>query len=444
MLFGWDGDSCVTHISKFRFVQWAAWRYLIARKGRQGLSFMTTFSILGVMIGVAALIVVLSVMGGFEQDLKEKMLKGQPHLEILADNAVAGFSLLEHPIDEFRAMYPDAKALAPFTQADVVLKQGKHLSAVVLFGIDPDIGGSVWAFDESMTEGRIGDVGLEHMPLITSQGERTRWPGIVLGDGLAAQLGADIGDEIVVLSPQAASSSAVMSGGTITRSYVVVGLFHTGLFNFDSKWAVVSLDEGRKFLSDYDPSLDEEQFVTGIGINARHPFEVDEMLVPLKAKPGLQGKTWKNSNAALLFALQLEKYTMGAILMLIVVVAAFSISGTMMMTVFHKKQQICLLRSLGMTQRDIGRLYLLQGFTIGTVGITAGLLLGLFLCFLLKELRFADLPANLLSLRSLPVRFLPFDYMIICFSAWLLSIFGAFYPAAIAARQNPSQGLRYS
>ncbi|MCX6128518.1 MAG: ABC transporter permease [Proteobacteria bacterium] len=430
--------------ANFGFIQWAAWRYLIARKGRGGLSFMTSFSILGVTIGVASLIIVLSVMGGFEQDLKEKMLRGLPHLEIMADNAVVGFSLKKYPLATFQQVFPDAEGIAPFTQADVVLKQGKHLSAVVLFGIDPKIGGELWAFDSSMTEGRLQEIAQEHFPMVTSGTEKSKWPGIVLGDGLSAQLGADIGDEITVLSPQAASSATIMGGGTITRSYVVVGLFHTGLFNYDSKWAVVSLDEGRKFLADYDPTMDEEEYVTGIGVNAHNPYRVDDLFPRIKKLPGLVGKTWKDTNSALLFALQLEKYTMGSILMLIVLVAAFSISGTMMMTVYHKKRQISLLRSLGMTQRDIGRLYLVQGFTIGTVGITLGFSLGVGLCFLLKTLRFAELPANLVSLRSLPVKFLFFDYFVICGSAWVLSLLGAFYPAVIAARQNPSQGLRYS
>jgi lipoprotein-releasing system permease protein len=406
---------------------------------------MTTFSIIGVMIGVAALIVVLSVMGGFEQDLKNKMLRGQPHLEVLAENAVAGFSLQKYPLSTFEKMFPEATGIAPFVQSDVVLKQGKHISAVVLFGLDPEIGGDLWAFDSSMTEGKLADIATEHAPLITTDGDRSRWPGIVLGDSLAGQLGAQIGDEITVLSPQAASSSTIMSGGTITRSYVLVGTFHTGLFNYDSKWAVVSLSEGRKFMSDYEPSLDDEDYVIGVGVNTKDPMHIDPLAERLKQQiKGLSGKTWKQTNSALIFALQLEKYTMGAILMLIILVAAFSISGTMMMTVYHKKQQISLLRSLGMTQRDIGRLYLVQGFTIGTVGIVLGLALGLGLCILLKQLRFAELPVNLVSLRSLPVRFLPFDYMIICGAAWILSLLGAFYPAAIAARQNPSQGLRYS
>lgn len=407
---------------------------------------MTTFSILGVVIGVAALIVVLSVMGGFEQDLKSKMLKGQPHLEIIAENALAGFSLKSYPLESFRKLYPDAEGIQPFTESDVVLKHGKHQSTVVLFGIDAKEGGSLWAFDRSMIEGQLGDIGKIQRPVISLDGDSSEWPGIVLGDQLATFLGADVGDEITIISPAVASSSeTLISGGTIARSYVVVGLFHTGLFNYDSKWAVVSLEEGRKFMADYEPSLDVEEYVTGVGVNTVDPMHIERYLEPLQKKfKDLRAKTWKDTNSALIFALLLEKYTMGAILLLIVVVAAFSISGTMMMTVFHKKQQIALLRSLGMTQRDIGRLYLAQGFTIGTVGISIGLLIGVGICFLIQQLRASDLPVNLLSIQSLPVKFLPFEYGIICGAAWLLSLAGAFYPATIAAKQNPSQGLRYS
>lgn len=429
---------------KFSFIQWTAWRYLVARKGRHGLSFMTTFSILGVTIGVAALIIVLSVMGGFENDIKGRMLKGQPHLEILAKNAIAGFSLKDHPVEQFEKLYPDAKAIAPFIQSDVVIKQGKHLSSAQLFGIDPARDSSLWAVDSSMTEGKLLDIAREHKPLMTHLDDASTWPGIVLGESLASQLGANVGDEVVVLSTDLVSSSTLIGGGTLTRSYVVVGLFRTGQNHIDSKWAVVSLPEGRKFMPEYDASLDDDEFVTGVAVNSPDPTDMDGYVEAIEPLEDLQAKTWQSANSALLFALQLEKYTMGSILLLIVIVAAFSISGTMMMMVFHKKQQICLLRSLGMTEKDVRRLYLVQGMTIGTVGIILGLLLGLSVCVLLKQLHYADLPSNLLSLRSLPVRFLPVNYAVICAAAWLLSVLAAFYPAAIAARQNPSQGLRYS
>ena len=433
-------------MAQFRphMIMWIAWRNLVSRKNRHGLSFMTNISIVGVCLGVAALIVVLSVMGGFEYELKDKMLKGQPHLEIFAQNTVAGFSLNKYPLKTFKKSMPDAVAMEPFTQADVVLKQGKHMAAVVLFGVDPSVPNHLWGFNDAMVAGKIEDIGSSHYPVIRFDKDDQKWPGIVLGDSLSEQLGADLGDEITILNPVSASSSQIIGGGTVSRHYVLVGTFHTGLFNYDAKWALVSLDEGRKFMMDYDPSLDDEAFVSGIAVNVKEPYDIDRVaakVLPISSE--LKPLTWKDSNSALIFALKLEKYAMGAILMLTVLVAAFSISGTMMMTVFHKKRQVCLLRSIGMTQRGVVRLFLAQGFVIGSIGILLGLILGLGLCLLIYELRYVEMPSNIFNLRALPVKFLPLEYGVICLFAWGLSLVGAVYPAIMASRQNPSSGLRY-
>lgn len=404
---------------------------------------MTIISIVGVAVGVAALIIVLSVMGGFERDLKEKMLKGSPHLEILAENALAGFPLVEHPLETFEKTFSDAVKVEPFTQADIVIKHGKHLSSGVLFGIEPE-GGYLWGFSGHMIDGNLSDVGKRHQPLISLDDEGLKWPGVAIGDKLANQLGADIGDELTLLSPMAASkSSSIMGGATLSRTYVLTGIFHTGLFNYDGKWVVVELSEGRKFLQDYDPSLDEDEYVSGVGVNVFEPYDIDEYADRVKGMKGLKTLTWMQSNTSMILALTLEKITMGSILMLIVLVAAFSISGTMMMSVFHKKRQVCLLRSLGVTQQNIVKLFLLQAFAISTTGIVVGLSVGLLVCTGLYYLRFATLPPELQLLKFFPVRFLPFEYAIICIFAWLLSLIGASYPAWIASKQDPSSGLRY-
>ena len=165
-----------------------------------------------------------------------------------------------------------------------------------------------------------------------------------------------------------------------------------------------------------------------------------------KAQAGLDGLTpltWETANKSLLFALKLEKFAMTLILMLIVIVAAFSISGTMMMTVFHKRGQVSLLRSLGMNRIDITKLYLAHGFTIGTVGILMGLVFGLAICALIKSFQFISLPAGVYHLKSLPCKWLWFDYGIICMSAWVFSLLASTYPALTASKQDPGQGLRY-
>ncbi len=425
------------------YIAWIAWRNILPKHRRGGLSFMTIVSILGVAIGVAALIIVLSVMGGFEQDLRNKMLRGQPHLEVMHKNAVRGFALQELPVAGFRELVPEATQIEPFTQADVVLKQKKHLTSAVLFGVPPSREGQIWGFDGAMIQGDWGNL----TAVSENKGDPASLskPGIILGEQLAEQLGADIGDEIEVLSPQASASTA-MEGGTVARSYVVGGIFRTGLFNYDAKWAVVALPEGRKFMADYDTSLDQDQYVSGIAINVPDPTKIDDVVRRIEATGGLKDLdfvTWQKANKSLLFALKLEKFAMGSILMLIVVVAAFSISGTLMMTVFHKRGQVSLLRSLGMNQRDICHLYLLHGFFIGTVGIILGAGFGIGVCALIKSFHLISLPQSIYHLKSLPCRWLWWDYVVIAGAAWVFSLVASLYPAMTAARHDPGQGLRY-
>ena len=433
------------------YILWIAWRNLVAKGRRGGLSVMTTVSIAGIAIGVAALIIVLSVMGGFEQDLRSKMLRGQPNLEILNRNAVAGFGLKSHPVAEFERLIPEASAIEPYTEADVVLKQRSHLTSATLFGVDPSRQGHLWGFGNSVVEGEMKDIGT--LQAIGGLTGGRQVPGIMLGQQLADQLGADIGDEIVVLSPQSNVGTA-LAGGTVSRSYVVVGKFRTGLFNYDAKWAVVSLAEGRKFMADYDESLDQDDYVSGVAVNVKDPLSIQKTVDRVFGhgeKAGTIPKdygeliplTWEKANSSLLFALKLEKFAMGSILMLIVIVAAFSISGTMMMTVFHKRGQVSLLRSLGMSRGDVARLYMTHGFTIGTVGILLGLVIGIAVCALIKSFAVIPLPSGVYHLRSLPCRWLWLDYGVICLCAWGFSLLASTYPALTAAKQDPGQGLRY-
>jgi len=447
------------------FIWWMAWRNFSLRRHGSGLSFMTSVSILGVAVGVAALIIVLSVMGGFEADLRRKMLAGQPHLEVLSEFATGGFSLVDYPLSAFKELYPEATGIEPFTTADVVLKRKSFLASATLFGIDPALEGKLWGFHgDAFYEGRLADLSRPHRVIESDLSSGPERPGIMLGDQLAQQLGADIGDEVTVLSPQA-NVGAVLGGGTISRSYVVAGKFSTGMFNYDAKWSIVTLGEGRRFLPDYDESLEREQYVTGVGINFKDPMAVatyearvegrgadpgDNILfekfagLPAEQRPvALSGLTWQETNKSLLFALKLEKFAMGSILMLIVVVAAFSISGTMMMTVFHKRGQVALLRALGMSRSQIARLFMAHGMTIGTVGIALGLAIGVAACLLIAWGRVVPLPPGIYYLKMLPVRFLPVDYVVICVSAWFLSLAAAVWPALTAARQEPSLGLRY-
>jgi lipoprotein-releasing system permease protein len=425
----------------YRTLLWMAWRGLIARRKKAGLNFMTVVSILGVATGVAALIIVLSVMGGFEADLYKRMCEGQPHLELTSEKAGVGISLRELPINDLRKRLPDAVDMEPFIQADVVAKHGKHYSPLTVFGIDPERSGHLWAFHGSMTVGQLTDIATTHAPYFAPEEPSERAPGIVLGKQLATQLGVDLGDEISVISPEA-NTSSVLGGATLARRYIVVGKFVTGMFNYDARWAVVSLPEARKFMPAYDPSLDEDDYVTGIAINVKDPMRVNDAAARFKDIPGIATLTWMQTNKAYLFALKLEKFAMGSVLMLIVLVAAFSISGTLMMTVFHKRGQVALLRSLGMTNTDVARLFLLHGLGIGLSGIALGVTFGVLICAVIYFIPSIPLPTGVYYLKSLPVKFLPLDYVVISLLALLLSLLAAIWPAITASRQDPVNGLR--
>jgi len=405
---------------------------------------MTTVSVIGVAIGVGALVVVLSVMGGFEQDLRTKMLSGEPHLEIIsAGNALAGFSLREHPVSEFNKTFPKALAIEPFVSGEVVLKRRGYMAAATLFGVREEAHGTrLWAFDGAFIEGAFSDLYKTRKPrLPQTPGVLDALPGIALGDQLAMQIGADVGDEIAVLSPQATATGA-LGGSTLSRRYVVTGKIGTGMFNYDARWAIVSLDEGRYFMPDYDESLAADEYVTGIAMNVPEPTNMAPYEKQVKKWADLTSKSWQTTNKALLFALKLEKFTMGSILMLIILVAAFSISGTMVMTVFHKRSEVGILRSLGMSRGDVRRLFLAHGLTIGLVGVLLGLVGGLGLCVILKNTRLVPLPEGLYYLRTLPVKYLPVEYLVISVSALLFALLASVYPAMAASRQSPSDGVR--
>ena len=403
---------------------------------------MTIVSIVGVAIGVAALIIVLSVMGGFEQDLKNKLLAGEPHLEVTSKTAATGFSLKKYPLKEFQDTFTEAQSMEPYIQADVVLKRGKHLAGVSLFAVDPNRSANIWGFESAIVEGTMSSIGEDHAPLVSVDTEET-WPGILLGDEVATSLGAQVGDKISILSPQGASGGEALAGATLIRNVVLVGTFHTGSYAYDSKWAVVRLSEGRRFMVDYDESLDREEFVTGIAMSLKDPYSAELVEKKIDKWPELAGVSWLQANKGILFALKLEKFAMGAILHLIVIVAAFSISGTMMMTVMHKRSQVSVLRALGMRKSDVRRLFVFHGVTIGAVGSLAGLLIGLGACLLLKYFKLIALPEGIYYLKTLPVKYLPVEYLVICVAAMFCSMLASVYPSHSAAEQDPSRGMRF-
>ncbi|MDE3269707.1 MAG: ABC transporter permease [Pseudomonadota bacterium] len=411
-----------------RHTIWLAWRNLRNPRRGFGLSVMTNVSIGGVAIGVMALVVVLSIMGGLARSLRQSMYEGTPHVEVQrrTDKAL-GFSMQRYPLSFFKDKFPNMQAIQPYIRSDVVLKNERHLSTATLFAIDPDSNSKLWGFQRPL---ELFGSTVKRVSSADAQ------PQIMLGEGLAYQLGVELGDTLLVLNPNRHTGSEV---GAVASAFEVVGIFATTLFNYDEKWAVVTLAAGRKFMPDYDPSLDTEQYVSGVAMNFSNPDELKSSMFDLAGTP-LRAVTWQENNEAVIFALQLERIAMGAILLLVVLVASFSIGSTMMMTVFYRRSQIALLRALGICKRRTFQVYLVQGLLIGAVGTALGMSFGLAALLLLDKMPI-PLPTDIYVLNALAVRFLWQDYLLIGILALFLSSLSATYPAAVAARASPTKGL---
>jgi lipoprotein-releasing system permease protein len=413
---------------------WLVWRQICSKKGK-GLSIMTYISIFGIAVGVGALVIVLSIMGGFERDLREKMFSGLAHVEIYNSSEISGFSLFDLSPEKLRKQHSEIVQAQAFIKTDCVIKTAKGLiRPFTVFGIDASAdGGSIWNFKEGMLEGSLED--LE----IISSGENSGYPGIILGEDLAISLGVQKGSMIQVMNPHIESLG---SGVKVSSFFVVQGTFLTlGSNTIDSSYGLMNFSQARKFMADYDYSLEQEKYVSGIALTLKDLNAVDEFKKKLTQDKDYSVRTWKDVNSSLLSALSLEKYTMSSILFLIVLVAAFSISGTLMMLVFHRRRNIAILRALGLKQNSIWKIFLMHGCFVGFAGSVVGLIFGGGFCYLLKYGQVLQVPLGVFVQSYLPVRFLYFEYGVICVCALALSMVASLYPSSLASKQSPSAGL---
>ena len=390
-----------------RAVFWIAWRYLWGRKSERFVSLISIISILGVAIGVAALIVVLAVMSGFDKDLKEKIIGNYSHIVIEKDSPIEDWPKLKAQVDKIKHI----SASAPFIQGQAFLQSGNHNRGVVVRGVDLDMEAKVTKIDQYLLSGKkdLGD-------------------GIYIGRELSYLLGLKIGDEVELVN----------SFG-MNFSFPLQGLFNSGMYDYDTSVAFISLDKAQEFFG-----LDEA--VNGVSVQVDKLFLADKVKKEIEAKigPGYYARTWMERNRNFFAALKLEKITMFIILTLIVLVAAFNIISALVVMVTEKTQDIGILKAIGMNSSRIRAIFTLEGLFIGSLGILAGSFLGITICALLKKYQFIKLPADIYYLDRLPVSLeLWPDVSTVIISAFCISLLSTVYPAKKASRLNPVQALRY-
>jgi lipoprotein-releasing system permease protein len=398
-------------------------RYLKAKRKQAFISIITVISVVGVMVGVMALIVVLSVMNGFREDLMSKILGVNSHLLIL--NYEGPFSDYEKTAAQADTV-EGVVATTPFVYSQVMVNREGSVTGAVLRGLDTLSAPSVARVEEMIKDGSLRSLDTEHDGL----------PAIIVGRELSKSLGARPGDTVTVVSPL--GKLTPLGRVPQSRTFMVTAIFDSGMYEYDATMVYVSLKEAQDFLG-------MENLVTGIEVRVTDIYKADRIGEAVSKKLGYPywTKDWQQMNRSLVSALKLEKLTMFVILTMIVLVGALNIISTLVMVVMEKTRDVAILRTMGATGKSIMLIFMFQGLLVGVVGTLAGLASGLGLCRLLAKYQFIRLPADIYYISTLPVRVEMNDVIFVTVAAVLISFLATLYPSWHASRVNPVEALRY-
>jgi lipoprotein-releasing system permease protein len=402
-------------------------RYLRAKRRTRFVSFITLISLIGISLGVAALIVILSVMNGFEGELRSRLLSMSAHGSVAAADGLT---------DDWRGLIdeissePGVKAAAPFVQMEGMIQSGRDLVAVLVHGVDPDYEQALSGDMINMVEGSLD---------VLQAGERS----IILGRMLAYDLRARIGDSVVLLVPKPVGDGTLEA---VLERFVTRGIFEAGLQDHDGVLALVHVD-------DVGDILGLGSAVTSVRFRADDVMAAPAIASSLQSKLGddYSSSDWTIENGSYFRAIRLEKTMMSLILSLIIGVAAFNIVASLVMVVTDKTTDIAVLRTLGMDPKGVVKVFFVQGAVIGWAGVAIGVLLGVVLAiyvptivpFLENLLGFQVMPGDVYYVTEIPSELESQDVLVIAVSAFILTSLATLYPARRAALVNPAAALRY-
>jgi lipoprotein-releasing system permease protein len=402
-------------------------RYTRAKRRNHFISFISLVSMLGIALGVTALITVISVMNGFEKELRERILGMVAHATVSG----AGEALPDWPsaVEVARGV-PHVIGAAPYIEREGML-QGSRVSGAIIRGVEPDIEPQVSEISERIREGRWADL-------------KAGAFGIVLGRELALWAGAGVGDDVIVYAPQTRATPA----GVIPqmRRFRVVAIFEAGMQEYDRGMAIIHMQDAAKLFRMGDG-------VTGVRLKLDDMFQSRNVARRLADDMGgfFRVRDWTQEHANFFRAIATEKVIMFIILSLIVAVAAFNLVSSLVMLVTDKQSDIAILRTLGMRPRTVMGVFVVQGMLIGMVGIVIGTVGGVLLAenvtnvmrFLEGVFGFQLMPADIYYISDLPSDLKRYDVARIVGLSFLLSVVATLYPAWRASRTHPVEALRY-
>jgi len=385
-----------------------ALRYLKSKQKERFISLITFISIAGVAVGVAALIVVLAVMSGFDNELKERIISTSPHIVVQKEGGIADPDRASSAIRAVAGVV----SVSPYVNGQAMLRYGEDVMGVLVRGIDP-----------------AGEIETTNIASYIKKGSLDlSGNNIIVGSEYANKFRVDIGGRVSIISPQTGRASDL----------TVSAIFNSGMYEYDMNLVFVSLKKGQSLFG-------TGNLVSGIGVRVEDELKVNQIKRAIQEKLGFPfwARSWIDLNSNLFNALKLEKTAMFVILTLIVLVACFNIASTLIMIVMQKIKDIGILRAIGATRKNIMTIFTLQGFLIGLSGTAMGWGLGMALCRLLEKYKFIKLPSDIYYIESLPVSVNLLDTVVICAAALILSLLATLYPAYSASRFEPVEAIRY-
>ncbi len=415
--------------SRKRLAWFLARRYLASRKGGRLLSFITWIALGGIVVGVTALIVVIGVMTGMTNELREKILGSNPHVMVLE----SGQALRLH---DWRKVVRQAREVegvvtaSPLVLTRVGLSRSSYSEVLDLYGVD--LGAEAPPLNAIHDSLRSGGLSLERAP--------GGLPPVVLGSGVAGRMNLFEGDTVLVVALESFDVSPNGDFATRMVEWRISGVFTTGIYDYD-------LRNGYAAMSDVQDLLRmEENTASFVGVRAEDPWSAEEVADSVRRAVGgwpYVVDPWTRTNRQLFSALKLEKLGMGVVLSLIVLVAAFNIVSTLVMVVVDRTREIGILKAMGLTRRDTLLVFLLQGLWIGAIGTLAGIVLGIGISELIERYGLIPIPPDVYLVDRLPVSVSPFDLAWIAGTSLLISFAATIYPARQAARLQPVEAIRH-
>ncbi|POA33389.1 MULTISPECIES: lipoprotein-releasing ABC transporter permease subunit [Pseudomonas] len=404
-------------------------RYTRAKRRNHFVSFISLTSMIGLALGVVVMIVVLSVMNGFDHEMRTRVLGMVPHATIESGEPISDWQSLAAKVQQ----NPEVVAVAPFTQMQGLLTNNGQVQKVLLNAVDPDQERKVSIIDNFMTQGKLDDL---------SPGSF----GIVIGDKAATKLGVGLGDKLTFVAPEVTVTPAGMFPRM--KRFTVVGIFHVGAGELDGYLGLTNLDDLAR-LHRWKPDQ-----VQGLRLKFDDLFQAPR--TAWNIAQNLDGdhyyaRDWTRTHGNLYQAIRMEKAMIGLLLLLIVAVAAFNIISTLVMVVNDKKGDIAILRTLGSTPGQIMAIFMVQGTVIGVVGTAIGAVVGMFAALNVSAAISAleglighkFLNADVYFIDYLPSQLMAEDVLMVCGAALVLSFLATLYPAWRAARTQPAEALRY-